>query len=134
MASTSSTEADDSSPSTASRAAFGSRKHGAACLLNFATELTQIVDLLTGSVADLVFLDLERRLARFLIEAPSVGDRIHLSLTQSELAARLGVARQSLNRALAKLIERGFVASDSARVIRVLDRPAIDAFVKSSER
>lgn len=105
-----------------------------ACLLHFATELAQIVDLLTASVADLVFLDLERRLARFLLEAPSVGDRIHLSLTQSELAARLGVARQSLNRALAKLVERGFVASDSARVIRVLDRPAINAFVDSSVR
>ncbi len=38
-------------------------------------------------MADLVFLDLERRLARSLIEDPA-GEVVHLAVNQSDLGAR----------------------------------------------
>lgn len=104
------------------------------CLLRFAASLTEIVNALTASLGDLVFLDLERRLARLLAESPSVGDRIHLSLTQSELAARLGVARQSLNRAVAQLVRRGFIGTEPSGVFEVFDRAALEAFIGSGGR
>lgn len=104
------------------------------CLLRFAFDLAEIVAVLTGSVADLVFLDLERRLGRLLADSPSVGDSVHLAMTQSELAARLGVARQSLNRAFAKLAERGLIVVESSRVVRVVDRLALGAFIDSGPR
>lgn len=81
------------------------------------------------SLADLVFLDLERRLARSLVEARSNGDLVHLAENQSDLGARLGATRQSVNQALGRLARRGLVSIESPRVIRILDRDAIGAFI-----
>ncbi len=97
--------------------------------LDFARELAGIVRVLNESLADLVFLDLERRLARTLAAAPSVGDVVSLGVSQGELAARLGVARQSLNQALSRLAQRGLIAVETPRMIRILDRPALHLFV-----
>lgn len=98
--------------------------------LDFARELAGIVKILNDSLADLVFLDLERRLARSLIEAlPGGGDVVHLAENQSDLGARLGVTRQSVNQALGRLTRRGFVRIESPRVIRILDREGIGGFI-----
>ncbi|NMD46178.1 MAG: winged helix-turn-helix domain-containing protein [Propionibacterium sp.] len=80
-------------------------------------------------MADLVFLDLERRLARSLIEDPA-GEVVHLAVNQSDLGARLGATRQSVNQALGRLARRGFVRVESPRVIRILDRDAIGTFIE----
>lgn len=97
----------------------------------YARDLAAVVRVVTESLADLVFLDLERRLARTLNDAPADGDRVTLTMTQSELAARLGVARQSLNQALSKLASRGLVVLESARVVEIVDRSALAVVVKS---
>ncbi|RKS68008.1 CRP-like cAMP-binding protein [Motilibacter peucedani] len=97
--------------------------------LSWAQELSASVRRLTGSTSDLVFLDLPRRLAKFLLGADS-GGTVELGLSQSELAARLGVARQSLNRALSSLQNRGWVRVDGARVV-IHDRPALERFSSS---
>ena len=84
-----------------------------ALLLAAAAELAGTVRRLTGSAADLVFLDLPRRLAKLLIGEASPGpDGVLLvdpGMSQSGLAARLGVTRQTLNRALSGLARRGWV-------------------------
>lgn len=97
--------------------------------LDFARELAGIVKILNESMADLVFLDLERRLARSLIEDPA-GEVVHLAVNQSDLGARLGATRQSVNQALGRLARRGFVRVESPRVIRILDRDAIGTFIE----
>jgi CRP/FNR family transcriptional regulator, cyclic AMP receptor protein len=87
-----------------------------ALLFAAAAELAATVRRLTGSTADLVFLDLPRRLAKLLLaEAQQQGQgllRVDLGMSQSGLAARLGVTRQSLNRALAGLVRRGWIGPD----------------------
>ncbi|WP_298130497.1 Crp/Fnr family transcriptional regulator [Micropruina sp.] len=100
-----------------------------AVALDLARELAGIVRVLNESLADLVFLDLERRLARSLLEAPPGGDLVHLIESQSDLGARLGATRQSVNQALGRLVRRGLVRIDGPRVVRILDREAIGAFI-----
>ncbi len=101
-----------------------------AVALDFARELAGIVKTLNESLADLVFLDLERRLARSLAEAPAAGDLVQLAENQSDLGARLGATRQSVNQALGRLARRGFVRIESPRAIRILDRDGIGAFIE----
>lgn len=99
-------------------------------LLAIAAELAATVRRLTGGAADLVFLDLPRRLAKLLLteahEEPAGVLRVDPGMSQSGLASRLGVTRQSLNRALAGLaghgwirpVEGGYVVSDPAALRR----------------
>jgi CRP/FNR family cyclic AMP-dependent transcriptional regulator len=97
-----------------------------AVTLAIAEDLAGRVRTLTGAAADLVFLDLPRRLAKLLVGSDGgVAD-----LPQSEVAAQLGVTRQSLNRALGRLQERGWIAVHRTGV-DVLDRQALDRFARS---
>lgn len=101
-----------------------------AVALAVAEELAGQVRRLTGAAADLVFLDLPRRLAKLLVSdhgghGPGVS-----SLAQAEVAAQLGVTRQSLNRALQRLQDRGWVQVHRAAV-EVLDRAALERFAES---
>jgi CRP-like cAMP-binding protein len=84
-----------------------------ALLLAAASELAATVRRLTGGTADLVFLDLPRRLAKLLLTdarpEPAGRLRVDPGMSQSGLAARLGVTRQTLNRALVDLVRRGWV-------------------------
>jgi len=99
----------------------------------FAHDLATIVRVLTASMADLVFLGLERRLARTLADAANGDGRVILGITQSELAARLGVARQSVNEAIGKLAARKLITVRSAREIHIVDRAALDEFIASRQ-
>jgi CRP/FNR family transcriptional regulator, cyclic AMP receptor protein len=105
-----------------------------ALLFAAATQLAAMVRRLTGETADLVFLDLPRRLAKLLLteaRQDTAGPlRVDLRMSQSELAAMLGVTRQSLNRALAGLVRHGWIGSDgSAYVLR--DPGALRRFADS---
>ncbi len=96
--------------------------------LAWAQDLALTVRRLTGSAADLVFLDLPRRLAKLLVAA---GDsEVDLGMSQSEVAARLGVTRQSLNRALSGFTPRGWTRVDGSTV-RLSDRAALARFAGS---
>jgi CRP/FNR family cyclic AMP-dependent transcriptional regulator len=97
-----------------------------AVALAVAEELASRVRRLTGSAADLVFLDLPRRLAKLLVSDESAA----AGLTQSELGAQLGVTRQSLNRSLQRLQDRGWILVHRGG-IDVLDRQALDRFAHS---
>ena len=96
--------------------------------LAWATALATEVRRLTGSTADLVFLDLPRRLVKLLLEGGAA--EVDLGGSQAELAARLGVARQSLNRALSALQQRGWLLVDGPSVV-LRDRPALERFARS---
>lgn len=90
-------------------------------LIAVARQLATEVRRLTGNAADLVFLDLPRRLAKHLLSLPrSVGAGIRiadLGVSQSGLAAQLGTTRQSVNRALAQFVQRGWIEVDGTRVV-----------------
>jgi CRP-like cAMP-binding protein len=88
---------------------------------------------LSGTAADLVFLDLPRRLAKLLLaEAVTRPDgtiESRLAMSQTGVAARLGVTRQSLNRALSALSQRSWVTVDGA-TIRLDDVAALTRFAE----
>lgn len=82
-----------------------------------------LVRRLTVQTTDLVFLDVQARVAKLLLtfaERDGVhrGDSVVLefSLSQGDLAEMVGVSRQSLNQALHKLAERGWIEVDGRRV------------------
>jgi CRP-like cAMP-binding protein len=89
-----------------------------------AQDLAATLRRLTTSAADLVFLDLPRRLAKLLVTGDVDG------LAQAQVAARLGVGRQSLNKALSRFADRGWVEVQRAAVV-VRDRVALQKFADS---
>lgn len=107
----------------------GLLRRSPAVALAAADELAALVRRLTGSAADLVFLDLPRRLAKLLVSDDAADGRA-THLTQSDLAAQLGVTRQSLNRALQRLQDRGWIDVQRAQVV-VLDPQSLDRFAQS---
>lgn len=90
---------------------------------------------LTDTTADLVLLDLPRRLGKLILEQAVEREGGVLMTTfvtsQSGVAAMLGVTRQSLNRALAALVRRGWVATLDGGRVEVLDASALRRFVAS---
>src|SRR5262249_18261209 len=78
----------------------------------------------TGIVADLVFLDLPRRVAKYVVERTGPDGRADLGMSQSELAAAVGGVRQSVNAALRGFERRGWVRVNGQTVI-VRDREVL---------
>jgi CRP-like cAMP-binding protein len=89
---------------------------------------------LSGTAADLVFLDLPRRLAKLLLaEANRRGDGVlesRLAMSQSGVAARLGATRQTLNRAMSTLAQRGWITLEGTTV-RIDNEAALTRFAES---
>lgn len=80
---------------------------------------------LTGANADLVFLDLPRRVAKLLLMRAREAGRpvIELGLTQTEIASLLGGSRQSVNQALREFERRAWILSEGQTItILQLDR------------
>ncbi len=96
--------------------------------LALAEDLSALVRQITGSTADLVFLDLPRRLAKQLVEGDAT-DHFE-GISQADVAARLGVTRPSLNRALSGFQRRSWVAVGRGRIV-VLDRAALEQLAGS---
>ena len=78
-------------------------------------------------VADLVFSDVPGRVAKQLLElARRFGDRredgihVHHDLTQEELAQLVGASRETVNKALADFVHRGWIQLQGKSVV-VLD-------------
>jgi CRP/FNR family transcriptional regulator, cyclic AMP receptor protein len=95
-------------------------------LMELSTGLAGIIRALDELMRDLVFLDLPGRLAKLLLARSATGPRVELGITQGELAAHLGVARQSLNRALGQLQEQGLIrVEESGTAVELLDRMAL---------
>lgn len=81
---------------------------------------------LTGRAADLVFLDLEGRVAKVLVDMAAArgeprddGVALDLGLTQADLAAMVGGSRQSVNQILHQLEDLGYVQVHGREVVIV---------------
>jgi CRP-like cAMP-binding protein len=91
---------------------------------------------LTGQVEDLHFLDLGGRLAMRLVRLAREADataqeaRLDWPYTQSDLAAMIGGTRQSVNKLLAGLVERGLVVIERD----TLAIPDVEALAREAER
>jgi CRP-like cAMP-binding protein len=87
-----------------------------AMLKSLARRVRHFADL----VSDLSFRPVVERLARHLdasLAGPAkAGARIELTLTQAQLAARLGTVRELVARAFAQLEESGIIARERSRV------------------
>lgn len=94
------------------------------------SSLAAVVRRLTGSAADLVFLDLPRRVAKVVLDEHfATGlDTITLPLTQADIASSVGASRQSVNAALRDFQRRGWI-STSGRTIEILDRAELSRYV-----
>lgn len=92
-------------------------------------QLAQLVRLLSVACADLVLLDLPRRVAKLLL-AESVDGRVELDLSQSALGSMVGGSRQTVNSALGQLERRGWIERAGGRVL-LRDEPALRRFVAS---
>ena len=99
-----------------------------------ACELAAQVRRLTGTIGDLLFLDLPRRLAKLLLprsttraDGSTVSD---LGASQSTVAAQLGVSRQSVNKALSGFARRAWIEFDG-KVVVVRDPAALQRYVES---
>jgi CRP-like cAMP-binding protein len=89
-----------------------------------------IIRRLNGTTADLVFLDLPRRLGKWLLDHADRQGRIDLGLSQGQLAAAVGGVRQSVNSALRGFERRGWLRIDG-RIVVVTDAPALAEFTAS---
>ena len=99
-----------------------------ALCLSLADDLAAQVRRLTGASADLVFLDLPRRLAKLLVALHrGEGPPGLAGMAQTDVAAHLGVTRQTLNRALSRLQEHGWVEV-RREGLAVRDAAALEAF------
>jgi CRP-like cAMP-binding protein len=104
----------------------------ASLLAGLARELRR----LTGQVEDLHFLDLAGRLAMRLVRLARETDpgarevRLDWPYTQSDLAAMIGGTRQSVNKLLSDLADRGLVSIERD----VLTIPDVDALAREADR
>jgi CRP/FNR family transcriptional regulator, cyclic AMP receptor protein len=86
---------------------------------------------LTDAAADLIFLDLPRRVAKMLLSQPSDDDgTIRLMVSQEELAHQVGGTRQSVNAALRDFERRGWIDSRD-RIITVKQAVALGRFART---
>lgn len=85
----------------------------------------------SGMVADLVFLDLPRRVAKYVVEHADHRGHAELGLSQTELAAAVGGVRQSVNGALRGLERRGWIRM-SGRTVTVHDRAALERYAAAA--
>lgn len=103
-------------------------------LFSVARQLAAQVRRLTGNAADLVFLDLPRRLAKLILTnartEPDGRSIARLGVSQSGLAAQLGTTRQSVNRALGQLSSRGWIEV-AGPTVTIRDAPALRRFSAS---
>jgi CRP/FNR family cyclic AMP-dependent transcriptional regulator len=75
-------------------------------------------------VIDLVFLDLEGRVAKQLLSLAGGGARTR-RVTQGELATMVNGARQTVNQVLRSLESRGYIRT-AGRVFEILDRQRLE--------
>lgn len=81
--------------------------------------LADMMRRMNGVAADLVFLDVQQRVARFLVDnAPRDSNTVRV--TQTHLSAAVGASRQRVNLCLQELQRQGCI-SIAAGAIRVID-------------
>ncbi len=85
--------------------------------LNVIQVLAKRVELLVALVEDLSFRQVTGRVARILYEYARSKDETHPRLTQQEMAAMAGTAREMVGRSLRVLEEEGTIRLDRNRIV-----------------
>jgi CRP/FNR family transcriptional regulator len=86
-------------------------------------QLADMVRRTTGVAADMVFLDLAQRVAKFLLEEAAQPSN-EIRTTQAELASAIGASRQRVNACLQEL-QRGGLIALAPKSIRLRDPDAL---------
>lgn len=94
--------------------------------------LAVVVRRMNGTAADLVFLDLPRRLAKLLLEQSrgAAGNLVDISWTQADMANFIGATRQSVNSTLRDFQRRGWITAEG-HLLRVSEPAALARFAGS---
>jgi len=90
-------------------------------------QLADTVRRLTDVASDLVFLSLEQRVAKFVLDRFGDAPNGELSMTQVELASYVGASRQRVNACLQALAQHGWITLRRGRVT-VVDVEALQRF------
>lgn len=96
------------------------------------SQLAEDLRRLTGAAADLVFLDVPRRVAKLLaqeVERAGSSD-LELEETQGQIGARVGGTRQSVNTALHTFERRGWLTVSNHHIL-IRDLEALNRFAAS---
>lgn len=96
-------------------------------LLNIVAEMSRRLRAADSALEDAHLLDLGGRLAQRLLE--EAGDGASVTLTQTELARRIGASREKVNRKLHEWADEGWIAISRAG-IKVVDKPRLIALIK----
>jgi CRP/FNR family transcriptional regulator, cyclic AMP receptor protein len=80
-------------------------------------QMAEMVRRLTGVAADLVFLDLNQRVAKFLLSAVEGNDTAEVRVTQSQLAYAIGASRQRVNQCLRTFDQHRWVVLGPRRIL-----------------
>jgi CRP/FNR family transcriptional regulator, cyclic AMP receptor protein len=95
-------------------------------VLALARDMARTVRTQVDARQEQAFYPVAARLARFLLAAADSEGRLRLEGPQALLAQRLGIARQTLSRALHDLATEGLVTVDpSGRNVAIIDRPGL---------
>lgn len=96
-------------------------------LLNIVAEMSRRLRAADSALEDAHLLDLGGRLAQRLLE--EAGDGASVTLTQTELARRIGASREKVNRKLHEWADEGWIAISRAG-IKVVDKPRLIALIQ----
>ncbi len=99
--------------------------------LNVTRVLSQRIRHLVSLVEDLSFRHIAARVARILLEYAGDGAAPKPHLTQQEMAAMAGTAREMIGRSLKALEEERVIRLDRHRIV-ITNRGALEAMVKDS--
>jgi CRP/FNR family transcriptional regulator, cyclic AMP receptor protein len=95
-------------------------------VLALARNMARMVRTQVDARHEQAFYPVPARLARFLLAAADSEEHVRLEGPQALLAQRLGVARQTVSRALHDLVIQGSVTVDpSGRAVTIIDRPGL---------
>ena len=83
---------------------------------------------LVEGVQQMMFLNLEQRLASYLLDESSLRKSDILTLTQEEIAENIGSAREAVSRTLKRMKEKGFISVARGR-IHILDKKELYALL-----
>jgi CRP-like cAMP-binding protein len=97
--------------------------------LKLITEMSRRLRHADAALEDAHTLDLGGRLAQRLLE--EAGDSAAVTLTQTELARRIGASREKVNRKLHEWVDEGWISMGRAG-IKIVSRDRLTALIKES--
>ena len=92
--------------------------------LNIINVLSRRVQEMVELVEDLSFRNVSGRVAKILLEHTGNGDGDHPRLTQQEMAAMIGTAREMVGRSFRSLEEEGAIRIERNRIV-ITDQEAL---------